>query len=165
MIYKIKIVYSLIFIISFFLLTEINSVQVAAQTNLKIKGNVIGYSNYSSIVIKSFGCCFVFPTDSLLVRVTNTKKRKVNSKFIIVKFPGLNKDLIDKKFGIDKILTFSLERINGCDETIQDLMYYVEEDEDRNIILTPRDFTFTPGIMKNSLPVKKVLPCYFSRKI
>lgn len=157
MVYRNKFEYILIVLIGLFFLFGISSTKVIAKTDLEIKGNVLGYSLSTTKTFSSF----VFPTNPLLVKVSKIIKGKEKSEYIIVRLRGESKDYIVDNFGVNKTLTFKLERYEGCDERIKDLMVFKDKDENGKIIETPQNFKFVSGINKELLSSRKIIPCYF----
>lgn len=142
---------ALLFAQIFFLV--INSTTVSAENDLIVEGNVVGYELHEIRPISNI-------TYPVLLKVTKVTNGVEKSEYIVVKMLNLYKEYADENFGIDKTTKFRLQRKTFCDTKIKDLFRSGSIIENGEIVQTSQTFNLVRGVEKNSLPLKKKIPCY-----
>ncbi len=139
---------------------SLGSTTMLAQTALVVEGKVVGYEPYT---IKPFGGPLAHP---LLFRVTKVLEGSEKSEFIIINFwkTSVDRSYASEHFGLDRALTFKLERQTFCDKKIKGLMRPGLTRDDGKVIKASQTFTLVPGIEKVSLPLNKQVPCYLDAR-
>lgn len=137
-----------------------NLTKIAAQTEIAVKGNVLGYELYK---VKSTTIPMLHP---VLLKVTEVVDGKEESEFIKILTLGFTEKFAQENFGIDKISTFKLTRKTFCDSKVKRLMYAgLTLDNNGQVIKTSQTFTLVSGVEKTLLPLKKKVPCYVTEEV
>jgi hypothetical protein len=132
------------------------SLKVEARADLIIEGNVLGYNLYS--IKSSSNPGLMYPA---LVKVTKVLEGEEKSQYILLLFGIGDRGFAAENFGLNKTLTFKLKRQTFCDKKINSLMYPGLTLVNGKIVETSQTFTLVPGVDKESLPLKRKIPCYF----
>ena len=126
-----------------------------AKTDLKIKGNVIGYSLpglYTSL----------FSYNSLLVRVRKVVQGKERSQYVRVRFAGTDPAYVPSNFSLETLFEIRLNRIPSCDTTFGELKGFEFRRNEGGPTERSAVLTFVPGVEKDVLSDGTRLPCYLT---
>ena len=96
-----------------------------------------------------------------LLRVTKVVNWNEKSQYVLILFQGLEKDSAVREFGRNKLATFKLKRRTFCDARIDSLLNPGLAIDNGKIVNSSQTFTLVPGVSKESLPLRKKVPCYF----
>ena len=140
---------------AFFLLA--NPTSALSNTDLVVEGQVLGYELNT---LKSFGTDGIVYEYPALIRITKVLEGEEKSQYIIVLLKFLDKKSAEEKLGLDKIITFRLERKINYTKRIKDLLHSGFTVENGDVVKTAQTFTFVNGVKKQSLPLKQNIQCY-----